>query len=552
MTDAAPVPETGTADDATKMSEEDVTMKTENEDDPAKDGGGDEDDDPAKDDDDDDDDDSTSSTDSSDAPAPKEDPELLLIKAANHKEQGNNFFKEKDFDKAARSYRRGVNALKPLNKANTGDDQVKALLVSLQTNLSMMCFKMSKYKQSMTVAGNVLKIDAKNVKARYRRAVAHRKLGNTDEAREDLKEALKLDPSNTAVKKELLSVKKELETIKAAQKKGLQKAFGTGSFLYDDKEAEKKRKEEEKKLQKKREEEALKKRKVEWEDECVKRMAKGEQAISFEDWEKERKEKEEAAKKKQEEEEKRRKEAQRKARQATKKDDSDSEDEKLTEAELAQFRGYKKTADGRVTSYFTKELSAEEKSLIGNIAPKRLETNSAGNGSAENAATIAAAAVAASPSSGNATGSAWNQAGTWEEKDTTEWCRKQLKKRLKQTKAEGSSSKSIIAKVCKVNDMTGDASVAIVSSKKRYIFDFHCKLDFEIQDADTDDVLASGSLNLPDICSTHHEELEVTIGAWTKVPPSEKQQHAEECRYALCSEVRESVKLWVKDFNDSY
>jgi hypothetical protein len=114
---------------------------------------------------------STQSADSDSATPPSTDPELLLIKATALKDEGNHFFKEKDYEKASRSYRRGTSTLKPLNKGNTGDEQVRALLVSLQTNLSMMCFKLNKNKQCVQVASNVLKIDGKNVKALYRRAV---------------------------------------------------------------------------------------------------------------------------------------------------------------------------------------------------------------------------------------------------------------------------------------------------------------------------------------------------------------------------------------------
>ena len=500
---------------------------------------------------DDDDDDDISSTDSDDSDvdnAPKKDPEILLIKAAALKEEGNNHFKEKDFDKAARAYRRGVNTLKPLNKRNTGDEQVKSLLLSLQTNLSMMLFKQDNYKQSLQVAANALRIDKSNVKARYRQAVAHRKLGNLEEARDDLREALKTDPNNVPVRKELAAVKKALENAKEAQKKGLAKAFSKGSsLLYDDKEEAKRRKEEEKILNKKLEEEALKKRKVEWEDECVKRMAKGEPAVSFEEWETERKAKEEVERKKKKEEEKRRKEERRKAQAAAKKEDSDTEDE-LTEKELAQLRGYKKTSDGRVTSYFTREQSQAEKNLIGDIAPKLLEQPTRADAQAP--------AQVSPASSGEGTGakgrpSAWNQSGlTWEEKDTTEWCRCRLESRLRETKAEGGGP--VAALVTNVENMTGHASVATVSGKKRYIFDFHCKLIFDVRDADTDDVLATGTLQLPDICSTHHEELEVNLTGWQKDPSSDCRQNAQDCQLALCSEVRESVKLWVADFNEMY
>lgn len=468
--------------------------------------------------------------------SPKEDPELLLIKANALKEEGNNYFKEKEYEKASRSYRRGTNTLKPLNRGNTGDEQVKVLLVSLQTNLSMMCLKIGKPKQSVQVASAALEIDATNVKALYRRAVARRQIGDTDDAREDLRQALQQDPNNVAVKKELASLKKELEEAKKAQKKGLQKAFsksgGGLGLLYEDKEQENRRKAEETKRKKEQEEELLKKRKSEWEDECVKRMAKGEPALSFDEWDRECKEKEK-------EEERRKKEERRKAREAAKQEvNNDSDDDELTEKELAQLRGYKKTADGRITSYFTREQSAHEMSLIGDIAPKRLEKSS------ESAPT----SLPSSSDAGKGTTSAWNQAGTtWEEKNTTDWCRDRLEARLKETNVPVVDLTPVVTAV---DNMTGEASVAIASGKKRYIFDFHCTVKFDVRDSD--DVIASGSLRLPDICSTHHHELEVELGGWKKKPSSEHAQKATDCRASLVKCVRESVKRFVDDFNHHY
>jgi activator of HSP90 ATPase len=70
--------------------------------------------------------------------------------------------------------------------------------------------------------------------------------------------------------------------------------------------------------------------------------------------------------------------------------------------------------------------------------------------------------------------------------------------------------------IAKVENLTGHASVAITNGKKRYIFDYHGKLMFEVRqrataDDDKDTVLAKGSLHLPDVCSTSHEELKVTF-----------------------------------------
>lgn len=57
------------------------------------------------------------------------------------------------------------------------------------------------------------------------------------------------------------------------------------------------------------------------------------------------------------------------------------------------FRGYKKTSDGRVTTFFNNELDESTKALIGNIAPKKID--------APDAPAVAPAA----------SGSVWNAAG---------------------------------------------------------------------------------------------------------------------------------------------
>ena len=173
-------------------------------------------------------------------------PDDLLLRAMAHKEDGNAHFKSNDYTSATRSYRKGTNLLKKLNEGNTGDTQVKSLLITLQTNLSMVCHRQKKYKLSRDVASRALDVDAHNVKALYRRAVAHRALGDGDAARVDLRMALKADSNNVTVKKELVSLKKSMDDQKAKEKAGLQRAFsskkGGSSLLYSDKEEEEKRK----------------------------------------------------------------------------------------------------------------------------------------------------------------------------------------------------------------------------------------------------------------------------------------------------------------------
>ncbi len=396
-------------------------------------------------------------------------------------------------------------------------------------------------------------------------------MGHLDSAKTDLREALQHDPNNRAVKKELLGIKKQLEQEKKTKQAALARAFsGKGSrrscFLYDDKEEAEKQRLQAKAAQLAEEARAREKRKADWEDECVKRMARGEEAITFEDYEKDLKQKEEEeekAKKKLKKEEddraraerKARREAERQARKRNEESDSGgSDDDEWTEKELAMLRGYKKTSDGRTTSYFTREQTEEEKKLLGNIAPKKLDApallppqqqqqqqqrmeRSGSSGSR-----------AASQSS-----SVWNQAGTWEEKDTSEWCHSSLKRHLEEASVQ---LEHFTARVQEVKDLSGDASVAFVSGKKRYVFDYNASVKYVILDdegGDGGEKIASGTLKLPDISSTAiSDELEVDVAGWKKVPNEANFTHAHKCRDSLVEQIRIQVLAFVSAFNHQY
>lgn len=157
------------------------------------------------------------SSDSDSKPAPPSDPAAsakVLLKAGALKDEGNAFFKEKEYPKAIRSYRRAVSSVKRLQT-----DEAQALLVSLHNNMSMVYFKQEDYSRCLSSAGAALKVDPENVKALFRTAQAARKTGDYDKAKEALKNAIKLDPTNKDVKKEAAMVKKGVEEEKRRAKK---------------------------------------------------------------------------------------------------------------------------------------------------------------------------------------------------------------------------------------------------------------------------------------------------------------------------------------------
>uniref|UniRef100_K3W7J9 MYND-type domain-containing protein n=1 Tax=Globisporangium ultimum (strain ATCC 200006 / CBS 805.95 / DAOM BR144) TaxID=431595 RepID=K3W7J9_GLOUD len=128
----------------------------------------------------------------------------------------------------------------------------------------------------------------------------------------------------------------------------------------------------------------------------------------------------------------------------------------LDEPDLpSDVRGYKNGLP-----YFHRELSHDEKKLIGDIAPQKIEV---------------APAVAAAPTAHE--GSAWNTAGTFEERTFTKWAEQKWSDLF--TGAAYSEEK-FTATFSAPEKVTGDASICVVRGKKRFLYDFNFTLPFEV------------------------------------------------------------------------
>lgn len=177
--------------------------------------------------------------------------------------------------------------------------------------------------------------------------------------------------------------------------------------------------------------------------------------------------------------------------------EDDDEDEDIG---ALNMRGYKKTSDGRTTTFFNRELDEESKRLIGDIAPKKIER------------VEAAALPAAAPSNG----SVWNSAGTYEERILTPWASSRLSELMKGIKVtvpaqaigSGSASGVSIAAV-KVEGVTGDAQISMIRGKTKHICDFSLTLHWrmEVETNDGDDEAVEGKMAVADITADRDFEI---------------------------------------------
>lgn len=161
-------------------------------------------------------------------------------------------------------------------------------------------------------------------------------------------------------------------------------------------------------------------------------------------------------------------------------------------------RGYK-VINGKKTSFFHHEQTEEEKRLIGDITPKQISD-------------LVATKVAITPAQEGT--SAWNKAGTWEEKDVTGWAVDTLMASLSGVKVYlPKDSSALSGALVRVTDTEklglhdgGHASVATVRGKTRYIYEFGLKLKWEVEpsvhgdSSDFED--CTGSMTFPDIDGT--------------------------------------------------
>eukprot|EP00586_Coscinodiscus_wailesii_P014731 CAMPEP_0172495484 /NCGR_PEP_ID=MMETSP1066-20121228/71407_1 /TAXON_ID=671091 /ORGANISM="Coscinodiscus wailesii, Strain CCMP2513" /LENGTH=411 /DNA_ID=CAMNT_0013267193 /DNA_START=106 /DNA_END=1341 /DNA_ORIENTATION=- len=157
------------------------------------------------------------------------------------------------------------------------------------------------------------------------------------------------------------------------------------------------------------------------------------------------------------------------------------------------IRGYK-IIDGKKTSFFHHEQTEEEKALIGDIAPKRLDSTTTSD-------------PASSSSDDLKDVSAWNKAGTWEEKDVSATAKEQLQALLLRAEFR---TESAVCSVTSVDKLEGHASVATVRGKRRYIFEFSLSVSWKVVSSDLEEELGMGKMSFPDVDGTCDGEYEMT------------------------------------------
>jgi len=342
------------------------------------------------------------------------------------KEEGNRFFKMRNYYEAIGKYTEVVDLLKSsfndeTSSAKEVNEEVQTRVAAL-SNRAACHLKLRNFKDCIKDCDTILKKDKEHTKALFRRAQAHKSKGMNEMAYRDILLLLDVDSTNKPAQKEKRKLEKDLHSRSR--------------------------------------------------DAIRSRIEKDKRDAA----EKIRKKKEKERKKQMIEDEKRRKEerlANTGATTTTKATDmappakvdvnTDDVVKERSKESGELMRGYKKTKDGKTTSYFTRELDEKAKVLLGDTAPKKLDQSSSRPVERKTSNT-----------------SAWNSAGTYEERDRSQFCTDLLKEMVGSNSGIVVDDDAYTATVTGVKKVEGEASMIHVRGTLRFLWDYTFSIQYKI------------------------------------------------------------------------
>lgn len=112
--------------------------------------------------------------------------------------------------------------------------ELKDLKKTLLLNIALVCLKSGDNKEVLINCTKALDLDDKAAKGFYLRAQAHAKLHSYEDALSDIKEAIKLSPTDKSLRDEFEKIKEMRRKANETQSKAAKSFFSQG--LYNEKE----------------------------------------------------------------------------------------------------------------------------------------------------------------------------------------------------------------------------------------------------------------------------------------------------------------------------
>ncbi|CAH0488418.1 unnamed protein product [Peronospora farinosa] len=134
--------------------------------------------------------------------------------------------------------------------------------------------------------------------------------------------------------------------------------------------------------------------------------------------------------------------------------------------------------------------------------------------------------------------SVWNSAGTWEERDKSEWARERLKHHLLTSFGFEDQALGLSIEVTSIVRCEGDAKVVFSRGKKRCGYELSVKFAWQSSDA------VSGHVELQDFDDTNGDDFEVLV---TTNGDSEQDLIVKKAVINKESELRKLLALWKEE-----
>lgn len=156
-------------------------------------------------------------------------PEAKLARAVQLKTSGMDCFQEKNLEVAFYKFSRSLKYLMCIRDVDSMNSEIAREVTKLccqcYLNISACQLQTDYFPGVVENCSKALKIDPGNVKGLFRRAQAFVKLRENVKARDDLVQALAIEPNNGAVSRSLASVKTALKDEASEMAKSMSKMF---------------------------------------------------------------------------------------------------------------------------------------------------------------------------------------------------------------------------------------------------------------------------------------------------------------------------------------
>jgi len=149
------------------------------------------------------------------------------------RELGNTRFKESKYEDAAKIYRKakaflptGAAQFEPIAEGDAQGVRARQCAIAVSSNAAMCKLKLGQHDACVEICDAILRMDVKNVKAMYRKALGLRALGEVADAENCLRDALEIEPKDSAILREISDIARERKKEQEQEKRLARKMFG--------------------------------------------------------------------------------------------------------------------------------------------------------------------------------------------------------------------------------------------------------------------------------------------------------------------------------------